>query len=93
MGYSSGGSKESDMSGQLSTAHTAILYLIVSKQSQSNIKAKQDPVGLSQVQKSIHVPHFLFVEKRLLCPRPSLSAKEQTQPIRELRDGRSKESS
>ena len=48
MGYSSRGSKESDMSEQLSTAHTAILYLIVSKQSQSNIKAKQDPVGLSQ---------------------------------------------
>ena len=51
------------MSEQLSTAHTAILYLTVSKQPQSNIKAKQDPAGPSQVQKSIHVPHFLFVEK------------------------------
>ena len=63
MGYSPQGRKESDMSEQLSTAHTAIPYLTVSKQSQSNINAKQDPSGPSQVQKSIHIPHFLFVEK------------------------------
>ena len=37
--------------------------IFVSKQSQSNIEAKQDPLGPSQVQKSIHAPHFLFVEK------------------------------
>ena len=57
------GVAELDTTEQLSTAHTAILYLIVSKQSQSNIEAKQDPLGPSQVQKSIHAPHFLFVEK------------------------------
>ena len=64
MGYSPQGRKESDMSEQLSTAHTAIPYLTVSKQSQSNINAKQDPSGPSQVQKPLGVPRFLLVEKK-----------------------------
>ena len=45
------------------------------------IEIEQDPVRPSWVQKPLHVPCFLFEEKKFYSPRPSTSSKEQTQEV------------
>ena len=46
-----------------------------------NTETKQDPAKPSWAQKPLCVPCFLFIEKRLLSPRPSPGYKEQAQAV------------
>lgn len=69
-----------------------VQHLILSRLSikeKGATEMKQDPVGLSYLQKPFHVHHFMFVREKFQLPRPSLGFKGQIQlliRVRECRD-------